>query len=94
MSRAITTDYIRNLKLDENKKYEVLVINKIMCNNGIDPVEPAREILPGRLISQFGYIFVFECTNKRNVKKRVCINKIDFIINNNLVKECITKIKR
>jgi len=84
---VITPDYIKNLKLDDNKKYKVLVINKKDGCNGIDTVEPAREILKGRLICQYGYIFVFECINKRNVQKRVCINKIDFIINNKLIAE-------
>lgn len=83
----ITPNYIRSLKLDENKNYKVLVINKNLCNNGIDTVEPAREILLGQLISQHGYVFIFECTNRRNVKKRLCINKIDYIMNRNLIRE-------
>ena len=84
----ITPDYIRNLELDDNKKYKILMINKNFSSTGIDTVEPAREILKGRLISQHRYIFIFECTKKRNVTKRVCINKIDFIMNKNLIKEC------
>lgn len=48
--KIITPDYIRNFKLDEGAKYKVLVINK---NDGVsvDKIEPAREILTGRLIS-------------------------------------------
>lgn len=83
----ITPDSIKNLKLDVNKKYKILMINKNYGSTGVDTVEPAREILKGRLISQHGYIFIFECTNKRNVTKRVCINKIDYIMNKNLIKE-------
>ncbi len=83
----ITPDSIRNLKLDDNNKYKILMINKNFSNTGVDAVEPAREILKGRLISQHGYVFIFECTNKRNVTKRVCVNKIDYIMNNNLIKE-------
>jgi hypothetical protein len=83
----ITPDLIKNLKLDDDKKYKILVINKNLCNNGVDTVEPARELLPGILISQHGYIFIFECTNKRNVKKRVCVNKVDYIINKKLITE-------
>ncbi|MDW5300230.1 MAG: hypothetical protein SA378_08850 [Sedimentibacter sp.] len=85
---VITPDYIKNLKLDDNKKYKILMINKNFSNTGVDTLEPARELLKGRLISQHGYIFVFECINKRNVQKRVCINKIDFIINNKLITAC------
>lgn len=84
---AITPGYIKNLRLDENKIYAVLMINKNLCNNGVDTVEPARELLQGKLISQYGYIFIFECTNKRKVKKRVCINKIDYIINKKIITE-------
>lgn len=87
MSRIITPDYIRTLKLDDNKKYAVLIVNKNGGTTGVDTVEPAKEILPGKLISQHGYIFIFECTNRRNVKKRVCINKIDYIMNNKLIQE-------
>lgn len=84
---VITPDSIKNLKLDDNKKYKILMINKNYGSGGVDTVEPAREILKGRLISQHGYIFIFECTNKRNVTKRVCINKVDYIMNNSLIKE-------
>ncbi len=84
---TITPDYIKKLKLDDNKKYKILMINKNFSNTGVDTVEPAREILKGRLISQHGYIFIFECTNNRNVTKRLCINKIDYIMNKNLIKE-------
>lgn len=87
MSKIITPDYIKSLRLDENKKYAVLVINKNLCNNGVDTVEPARELLPGKLMSQHGYIFIFECMNKRKINKRVCINKIDYIINKKLITE-------
>ena len=82
--KIITPDYIRNFKLDEGAKYKVLVINK---NYGVsvDKIEPAREILTGRLISQQGYIFLFECISRKNNKKCVCINKIDYLINNKLI---------
>ncbi len=85
--KVITPDYIRNYKLDENADYKVLVINK---NDGIteDKIEPAKEMLPGRLISQQGYIFLFECISRRNKKKRVCINKIDYLINKKIIKKC------
>lgn len=85
--KIITPEYIRNYKLDEDAKYKVLVINK---NDGTAPdrIEPAKEILPGKLIAQQGYIFLFECTGRKNNKKRVCINKIDYIINNKLIIKC------
>jgi hypothetical protein len=86
-NKAITPGYIKKLRLDENKIYAVLMINKNLCNNGVDTVEPARELLQGKLVSQHGYIFIFECTNKRKVKKRVCINKIDYIINKKIITE-------
>ena len=83
----ITPEYIRNFKLEENAKYKVLVINK---KEGVcqDKIDPAKEILPGRLISQEGYIFLFECINRRNMKKRVCINKVDYLINNKIITKC------
>lgn len=87
MSKIISPDYIRNLRLDENKKYAVFIVNKNSGTTGVDTVEPAKELLPGKLISQHGYIFIFECTNRRNVKKRVCINKIDYIINRKIITE-------
>lgn len=82
--RILTPDYIKNYKLEEDVKYKVLVINK---NDGSSPdkIEPAREMLQGKLISQHGYIFLFECTGRKNNKKRVCINKIDYLINNKLI---------
>jgi hypothetical protein len=82
--RIITPEYIRNFRLDENAKYKVLVINK---NEGVcqDKIDPAKEILTGQLISQEGYIFLFECISRRNIKKRVCINKVDYIINNKII---------
>mgnify|MGYP000924390338 FL=1 len=83
--KIITPDYIRNFKLDENAKYKVLIIHKRDGINAIDKIEPAREILHGQLISQQGYIFLFECINRKNNKKRVCINKIDYLINNKLI---------
>lgn len=83
---TLTPNYIRNLRLNESKKYKILMINKQESSVN-DNFEPAKEILSGTLISQHGYIFVFECTNKRNVKKRVCINKIDYIMNKKLIKE-------
>lgn len=87
MSKVITPGYIRSLRLNENKRYLVLVVNKNSGTTGVDTVEPARELLPAKLISQHGYIFLFECTNKRNIKKRVCINKIDYLINKKLITE-------
>lgn len=84
---SITPNYIRNLRLNESKKYKILMINKQEGSTGSDTFEPAKEILSGKLISQHGYIFVFECTNRRNVKKRVCINKIDYIMNKRLITE-------
>lgn len=85
--KILTTEYIRNFKLDGNAKYNVLVINK---NDGVseDKIEPAKEILPGRLISQHGYVFLFECISRRNKKKRVCINKVDYLINNKIITKC------
>lgn len=85
--KILTPEYIRNFKLDENAKYNVLVINK---NDGVseDKIEPAKEILPGRLISQHGYVFLFECISRRNKKKRVCINKVDYLINNKIITKC------
>lgn len=85
--KIITPDYIKNFKLDEGANYKVLVINK---NDGVsvDKIEPAREMLPGKLIGQQGYIFLFECISRRNIKKRVCINKVDYLINNKLITKC------
>lgn len=83
---CLTTSYIENLRLDENAKYEVLVIYKNI-NKSDDPVEPRREILAGRLISQNRYVFIFECISRNNIKKRVCINKVDYILNNRLIRK-------
>ena len=84
--KIITPDYIRNLKLNENANYKVMLIHKNYYGiNAVDCVEPAREVLPGKLISQQGYIFLFECINRKNIKKRVCINKIDYLTNKRLI---------
>lgn len=82
---CLTTNQIVNLTLDKNKKYKVLIINKGLNKTG-DPVEPAKEILEGKLISQNRYIFIFECISRNNMKKRVCINKIDYILNKRLIR--------
>lgn len=86
-NNILTIDYIRSLKLDENKKYKVTVINKNE-NSQNDKIEPAKEILQGKIISQHNYVFVFGCISRVNQPKRVCINKIDYILNKNLIKEC------
>lgn len=86
--KIITPDYIRNFKLDEAARYKILLVHKNDGINAVDKIEPARELLPGRLISQEGYIFIFECIGRKNNKKRVCINKVDYLINNKLIIKC------
>lgn len=86
-SNTLTVDFIRKLQLDENKTYKVTVFNK-NDNNKPDNFEPAKEILKGKIISQHNHIFIFECISRRNNPKRVCINKIDYILNKNLIKVC------
>jgi len=83
----MTIDDITNIKLDESKKYKILIINKGSNNTG-DPVEPSKEILEGKLISQYRFMFIFECMSRNKLKKCVCINKIDYILNNKLIREC------
>ena len=85
--KILTPDYIKNFNLDENANYKVLTINKKDVVS-VDKIEPAKEVLPGKLISQQRYIFLFECINRKGVKKRVCINKIDYLINDKLITKC------
>jgi len=81
----ITAKYIRNLRLDESKRYKILVINKNANNTGPNPFEPTKVVLKGRLVSQYNSTFLFECLNPQNILKKVCINKIDYILNNKLI---------
>lgn len=83
--KILTPKYIRDFKLDENVRYKILIVHKRDGINAVDKVESAREVLTGRLISQDGYIFLFECINRKNIKQRVCINKVDYLINKKLI---------
>jgi fructose-1,6-bisphosphatase/sedoheptulose 1,7-bisphosphatase-like protein len=82
----ITTNYIKRLKLDESKKYKVMIINKNANNVIPESIEPAKVVLIGRLVSQYNFMFVFECITNQKLLKKVCVNKIDYILNNKLIK--------
>lgn len=84
-NNKITAEYIRNLRLDNSKRYKILVINKNVNNAGPNPFEPTRVVLKGRIVSQYNSTFLFECLNSQNILKKVCINKIDYILNNKLI---------
>ncbi len=83
----LTAAYIENFRLNENKNYKVTIINKGEGRLS-DQIEPAKEILEGKIINQHRYVFIFECISRNKFKKRVCINKIDYLIKSSLIKEC------
>ncbi|MBP1926718.1 hypothetical protein J2Z76_002588 [Sedimentibacter acidaminivorans] len=71
---SITIDDIRKIFLDTNKKYMV------KDNSNLRRLECC-------LTQQTDFLFIFTCTQESYEKNKICISKIDYYLNHNLIKE-------
>lgn len=71
-----TSEFIKNLELDESKRYDIRV-NQVKIKNC-------------KLVQQTDWLFVFEEMFKpeNKYKKKLCIQKVEYYLNN-IVINCV-----